>query len=210
MKKISIVTILFMSMAVRGHAMNMWDDPKPMCESLCPTCEGWCLKENGFDPRKLVFKRACIPHEVVPQMQTRKPEVQEKIKVSTKSDFAHYYVSPVPFKGLTQGLHGHNAVDFRCSYGTPVVAAAAGRICRTGWDGKSGKYIVMEHKNGTETMYAHLSEIYWGQGHEFRQGEVIGFSGQSGDATGPHLHFEIHGQGMRNPFAEWPIVLAAK
>jgi murein DD-endopeptidase len=124
--------------------------------------------------------------------------------ISKPVDYAGYYIPPVPFKGLTQGLHDHNAVDLRCSFGTPVVAAASGRICRTGYNALAGRYIVMEHDNGTETLYAHLSEIYWTKGHNIRQGEVIGFSGQSGNATGPHLHFAIWGHGVANPFKDWP------
>jgi murein DD-endopeptidase MepM/ murein hydrolase activator NlpD len=67
-----------------------------------------------------------------------------------------------------------------------------------GWNGGYGTYIVIKHENGTQTLYAHNSSNTVSVGDEVEQGDVIGYVGQTGKATGPHLHFEV--RGAKNPF----------
>ncbi len=114
--------------------------------------------------------------------------------------FDDYYTRPVD--GVrTQGLHGYNGVDFGANVGTTVLAAAAGDviIARSGgWNGGYGNYIVISHANGTQTLYGHLSRIIVEQGDRVYRGQTIGYSGNTGKSTGPHLHFEV--RGARNPF----------
>lgn len=112
-----------------------------------------------------------------------------------------YYIHPVPGARRTQGLHGYNAVDLAASYGTPVRASAAGKVIvsrGSGWNGGYGNYIVVDHPNGTQTLYSHLSSnIVW-SGSGVVQGQVIGYVGNTGRSTGSHLHFEV--RGAKNPF----------
>lgn len=102
----------------------------------------------------------------------------------------------------TQGLHGNNGVDFGARIGTSVYAALGGVVTLTrggdSWNGGYGNYIVIKHSNGTQTLYAHLSSIGVNQGQTVDKGQFIGKSGNSGQSTGPHLHFEV--RGARNPF----------
>jgi len=98
----------------------------------------------------------------------------------------------------------HNGVDFRASIGTPVFAAAAGTVKGTGdtdtaCRGASyGKWVLIEHTNGLSTLYGHLSLIKAIIGRSVAVGEVIGYSGQTGYSTGPHLHFTVAAtQGVR-------------
>lgn len=92
---------------------------------------------------------------------------------------------------------GHNGVDFRASFGTPVLSADRGIVeavgdTDIGCRGASyGKWILIRHPNNLSTLYAHLSGIVVSQGQEVGRGEHIGFSGSSGYATGPHLHFAL-------------------
>jgi len=92
---------------------------------------------------------------------------------------------------------GHNGVDFRASFGTPVFSAEKGTVQAVGdtdigCRGASyGKWILIRHNNGLSTLYAHLSGINVSAGQEVSRGERIGFSGSSGYATGPHLHFTV-------------------
>jgi murein DD-endopeptidase MepM/ murein hydrolase activator NlpD len=112
-----------------------------------------------------------------------------------------YYERPILGGVKTQGIHGHNAVDLASAYGTPIMAAADGEVIvskDSGWNGGYGSYIVIKHNNGTETLYAHLSETLVNVGDEVSQGQVIAHMGSSGDSTGPHVHFEI--RGAPNPF----------
>lgn len=114
---------------------------------------------------------------------------------------AGFFTNPVPGGILTQGVHGWNAVDIGAARGTPVYAAAAGTviISRTsGWNGGYGKYVVITHDNGTQTVYGHFSNVTVTAGQSVMAGQLIGSVGASGHATGPHLHFEV--RGAANPF----------
>jgi murein DD-endopeptidase MepM/ murein hydrolase activator NlpD len=95
-----------------------------------------------------------------------------------------------PLLGYTRE---HRGVDFAAELGTPVLAAADGEVEAVGWAGGYGRRIRLRHPGGLETLYAHLSA--WAPeaaaGRTVRQGQVIGWTGASGLATGPHLHFEV-------------------
>lgn len=92
----------------------------------------------------------------------------------------------------------HNGVDFRASVGTPVKSALTGTVAGTGnSDSISGcysygKWVLVKHGNGLSTLYAHLSQIDVSQGQSVGTGEVIGYSGNTGYSTGPHLHFGLY------------------
>jgi LysM repeat protein len=112
-----------------------------------------------------------------------------------------YYKHPVPGARKTQGLHGHNGVDFGAPIGTPVLASAEGTVIiarSSGWNGGYGLYVVVSHANGTQTLYSHLSQVNVTVGSRVERGETIGKIGNTGKSTGPHLHFEV--RGARNPF----------
>ncbi|MBV9349680.1 MAG: peptidoglycan DD-metalloendopeptidase family protein [Patescibacteria group bacterium] len=112
-----------------------------------------------------------------------------------------YFIRPINGGVKTQGLHGYNAVDLGTPVGTPVMAAAEGTVIvarGSGYNGGYGKYIAINHSNGTQTVYGHLSEVYVTVGQHIDQGSIIGLSGNTGRSTGPHLHFEV--RGAANPF----------
>jgi lipoprotein NlpD len=113
-----------------------------------------------------------------------------------------YYTSPLASFIQTQNIHGYNAVDLAAPKGTPIMAAAAGEVIiakQGGYNGGYGSYVVITHDNGSQTLYAHMSVVEATVGEEVVQGQVIGLVGATGDATGPHVHFEIR-DGIRNPF----------
>ncbi len=105
-----------------------------------------------------------------------------------------YYACPINAI-RTQGVHGHNGVDYAAPVGTSIIAAADGEvmISRTGWNGGYGTYIVIKHANGTQTLYAHMSQLNVNPGEKVVKGQVIGKMGNTGQSTGPHVHFEIRG-----------------
>jgi murein DD-endopeptidase MepM/ murein hydrolase activator NlpD len=116
---------------------------------------------------------------------------------------AGYYQAPLANYVKTQGLHGYNGVDLasRQGAGATVMAAAAGRVIiskSSGYNGGYGQYVVIEHTNGTQTLYGHLSKNLVSAGEPVEQGEPIGLEGSTGRSTGPHVHFEI--RGAANPF----------
>lgn len=113
-----------------------------------------------------------------------------------------YYSNPVPGTRVTQGLHGHNGIDFGAPRGTPIHAAADGVVIiakNGGWNGGYGNYIVVTHANGTQTLYSHMSNVIAYSGQPVSSGQVIGYVGSTGRSTGAHLHFEV--RGAANPFA---------
>lgn len=114
-----------------------------------------------------------------------------------------YYRAPLSTYRRTQGVHGYNAVDLAAPVGTPIMAAASGDVIvargNKGWNGGYGEYVVIQHDNGSQTLYAHASSIIVYSGDHVVQGQVIGYVGSTGKSTGAHLHFEIR-NGPRNPF----------
>jgi murein DD-endopeptidase MepM/ murein hydrolase activator NlpD len=92
----------------------------------------------------------------------------------------------------------HTGIDFAAPTGTPILAAGTGRVLEAGRNGGYGRWIKIEHDGGVATAYAHLSRIAAGirRSARVRQGQVIGFVGSSGLSTGPHLHFELHRNGL--------------
>jgi murein DD-endopeptidase MepM/ murein hydrolase activator NlpD len=89
----------------------------------------------------------------------------------------------------------HKGVDLEGagSVGAPIVAAAAGTVILTAWDDYGlGYHVIIDHGNGFQTIYAHLSDIWVGQGQYVSQGEAVGALGSTGYSTGPHLHFQIN------------------
>ncbi len=121
---------------------------------------------------------------------------------ATLVDDTGYFIRPVRGGVKTQGLHGHNAVDLGgLPIGSPIYAAADGNVIVAksgGWNGGYGSYVVIAHANGTQTLYAHMSQVIAKVGDKVSQGDVIGKLGNTGLVTGPHLHFEV--RGARNPF----------
>lgn len=113
-----------------------------------------------------------------------------------------YYLSPLARYSRSQGIHGYNGVDLAAPVGTPIFASAQGTVIiarSSGWNGGYGEYVVIQHPNGTQTLYAHMSNVIAYTGQFVVQGQVIGYVGSTGKSTGAHLHFEIRG-GIRNPF----------
>lgn len=116
-------------------------------------------------------------------------------------DTSGYFTRPISGGVRTQGIHGHNGVDLASAYGTPVMAAASGRVVVAssgGWGGGYGSYIVIQHNNGTQTLYGHLSKVSVTVGQIVTKGQTIGAMGSTGRSTGTHLHFEV--RGGKNPF----------
>jgi len=87
----------------------------------------------------------------------------------------------------------HTGVDWAAPIGTPIFAAGSGTIIKAGWDSGYGRRIEIQHANGYITTYNHMSGFARGatEGAHVRQGQAIGYLGQTGLATGPHLHYEI-------------------
>jgi murein DD-endopeptidase MepM/ murein hydrolase activator NlpD len=100
----------------------------------------------------------------------------------------------------------HRALDLARGVGTPIKAADNGYIVVAGWSNAGyGNYVVIDHGNGLQTLYAHLSRMFVRPGDIVTRGAVIGNMGNTGNSTGPHLHFEVIKRGVRvNPRSYLP------
>ena len=110
-----------------------------------------------------------------------------------------------PFGHRTDPFSGegafHKGVDISSPAGTPVMATADGIVTHTEIESGYGRLVVVDHGNGIQTYYAHLSRFYAHAGQEVRRGEIVGFVGSSGRVTAPHLHYEVRlGGGPVNPY----------
>ena len=113
--------------------------------------------------------------------------------------------SPVDFRRISSGfsltrrhpvlnkIRAHRGVDYAAATGTPIRAAGDGKIVHRANKGGYGRTVIIQHGSKYSTLYAHMSNYKRGHrvGSKVKQGEVIGFVGASGLATGPHLHYEI-------------------
>ena len=106
------------------------------------------------------------------------------------------------FHPILHHMRMHKGVDLAAAYGTPILAAASGRVVSAGWHGGYGRQVAIRHGGGLETTYSHMSSIAASPGTFVRQGQVIGYVGSSGLATGPHLHYEVYKDGrLVNPLS---------
>jgi murein DD-endopeptidase MepM/ murein hydrolase activator NlpD len=85
----------------------------------------------------------------------------------------------------------HTGIDIANRVGTKVLSAREGKVVFVGWRSRYGNIVIIEHSFGYRTVYAHLSSMEVGRGDHVRRGQVIGYIGNTGRSTGPHLHFEI-------------------
>jgi murein DD-endopeptidase MepM/ murein hydrolase activator NlpD len=134
--------------------------------------------------------------------QKTNPKTVAKNKGSSKNT-AGYFRRPINGGMRTQGIHGNNGIDLASFGGAhiPILAAADGTVLISktgGWNGGYGNYVVIKHSNGTQTLYAHMSENTVRAGSRVSKGQQIGKMGNTGRSTGVHLHFEI--RGGKNPF----------
>jgi LysM repeat protein len=123
-----------------------------------------------------------------------------------------YFINPVPTGHKTQGLHGpgHRGIDIGAPVGTEIYASAPGTVfaiktgCKVGQrrcGGGYGNMVIIQHPNGTRTLSAHMSKVATTTGSQVAQGQVIGYVGNTGKSTGPHIHFEVFN--AKNPGSDW-------
>jgi murein DD-endopeptidase MepM/ murein hydrolase activator NlpD len=93
--------------------------------------------------------------------------------------------------GVDRGDHAHGGVDFAANCGTPVHAAAAGRVSAANYSTSAGNLVHIEHGGGVQTKYFHLQRSVVVVGAQVSQGQLIGYVGSTGNSSGCHLHFEV-------------------
>jgi murein DD-endopeptidase MepM/ murein hydrolase activator NlpD len=164
--------------------------------------------------------------DIVAAEFTNRGKTFRAVRYIDKEGYASYYTpegnalqkaflsTPVDFARISSGfnlnrkhpvlnrIRAHKGVDYAARTGTPVKATGNGEIAFLGRKGGYGQVVIIKHGDHYETVYAHLSKYKNGlqEGSMVRQGEIIGFVGQTGLATGPHLHYEFRIDGVhQNP-----------
>ena len=135
-------------------------------------------------------------------------EQQQQQPVVTESGYAwptndtRLITSPFGNRPAPGGIYStnHGGVDIGANYGTNVLASKSGTVIISRWYGGYGYCVAIQHGYGNITLYGHMSRLLCSEGQQVSQGQVIGLVGSTGNSTGPHIHFEIHENGVRvNP-----------
>lgn len=150
------------------------------------------------------------------QLSTSTAEVQKEAEAREKSliilqDAASKYNSMLaktpsiwPLYGLITSPYGwrsnpfgaggsefHEGVDIAAPYGTAIRATADGKVEQAGWNGSYGISVTLYHRDGIETMYGHMCRLAVSAGQTVKKGQVIGYEGSTGRATGAHCHYQV-------------------
>jgi murein DD-endopeptidase MepM/ murein hydrolase activator NlpD len=153
------------------------------------------------------------PAKSDPSAKRLSPAGIKKARIAFKKPtgrIANIQTYVLPAKGEFTSGYGwrwgrmHRGIDIAGPVGTPVVAAASGKVITAGWDGTGfGNRIEIQHPDGTVTLYGHNSRIVTHVGAMVRQGQQIAEMGSTGHSTGPHLHFQLHPAGKEavNPMS---------
>jgi murein DD-endopeptidase MepM/ murein hydrolase activator NlpD len=173
------------------------------------------LRINGIaNPRRIpanleLFVPDAVP---LPEAQRKRLAVRRRIRAAAypKSPFG----KPLAIGGrlvvsdgygrrrnpITGQAQLHAGADFVAPWGTPILAARDGVVTWSAWKGGYGKLVILRHEDGYETYYAHATELLVREGERVQAGQPVARVGTTGDATAPHLHFEVHRHGVpRDP-----------
>ena len=108
-----------------------------------------------------------------------------------------YISSPYGWRKLNGRDDNHRAVDIACAQGTSIFASDSGKVLRAEWHWSYGYYVLIDHGGGLSTLYAHCTSLAVSAGQTVNKGQVVGYVGQTGNAYGYHLHFEVRVNGER-------------
>jgi murein DD-endopeptidase MepM/ murein hydrolase activator NlpD len=134
--------------------------------------------------QSLFIPGARLPEQTV--MQALGPRVAWPARGPISSPFGY---RPDPFTGVRRF---HAGIDIAVDADTPIKAAMDGTVADVGYNGDFGNYVILNHANGFQTLYGHMTKASVPEGMKVAQGDVIGLSGNTGYSTGPHLHFGLY------------------
>ncbi|MEY4747359.1 MAG: hypothetical protein RLZZ416_408 [Candidatus Parcubacteria bacterium] len=148
--------------------------------------------EAALSDLKAKFNVAINPSDITPAGKGILQWPLEQVRITQ-----YFGNTPFAMSGAYNGK-GHNGIDLAATIGTPILAALSGTVIGTGNTDQVrgcysfGKWVMVKHSNGLSTMYAHLSQIAVSEGQSVSTGQILGYSGETGYATGPHLHFGVY------------------
>jgi murein DD-endopeptidase MepM/ murein hydrolase activator NlpD len=208
-----IVTLLVVGVAALGYVIATWPSAVP---NISPLAQQPPLYWQGG-------QRVPVPRTGAIDDDGLDAQVGAEPAVPTLSDplithdwFSLPFAWPVP-GWISTPFHEagpywvggfHQGIDIACGYGTPVRAAAAGVVvaaANDGWNRGYGDYVQIDHGYDVTTIYGHMEKVVVEAGERVQRGQLIGFAGATGAATGPHVHFEMHVDGyLQDPMQYLP------
>ena len=150
------------------------------------------MEDNNLeDPSKLKIDQKLVLRGAKPEFSYQ-DRLDQKFMYPINTRITSYY-------GPRWGRI-HEGLDFAAPMGSPIRAVSSGRVVYSGWATGYGYVVILEHQKGLRTLYAHNSKLLVSVGESVGKGEVISRSGNTGNSTGPHLHFEVQVNGRpENP-----------
>lgn len=189
--------------AVRKHTIEAGETLWELSRHYGVALDALISANRGVDPGDLQIGQVLtIPSGSTAGPATREPEA---------ASLAHAFIWPAlaPISSLYGPRWGgfHTGLDLAVAAGTEVHAAREGKVELADWLGGYGLTVILDHPDGTKSLYAHNSKLLVSAGDTVRQGQVLALSGNTGHSTGPHLHFElIVGNRPRDPLQYLPDV----
>jgi murein DD-endopeptidase MepM/ murein hydrolase activator NlpD len=163
------------------------------CDSVCVGCgtilaAGYSGQVGSFVGYRFTDPESTTDYYNADGQNLRKTFQKSPLRFSRVTSFFGRRYHPI-----LRIVREHQGIDYGAPTGTPVEAVSDGRVVSAGWSGGYGRLVVLGHAEGYETRYGHLSGFGKGirSGAPVRQGQVVGYVGMTGLATGPHLHFEV-------------------
>lgn len=179
-----MTTIIFSQLAMEIYAYNF-------------------VANKNINQKSIINLEKYINYKKITEEAAKDTNVKEKQESKAATPVISF-VMPVE-GGVTTSVYGdrisrtsmHLGHDWAVNTGTKVVASADGYVEKAYYSDSYGYNVLVNHGNGMETRYAHLSKLEVVSGQFVRQKQVIGLSGSTGDSTGPHLHFEVIKKGKK-------------
>jgi murein DD-endopeptidase MepM/ murein hydrolase activator NlpD len=151
--------------------------------------DGYGYKEDG----KSYSYRVKEQKKVTYTRKVKEKRTQFRMPVRNPRITSHF--NPRRWHPILKRYRPHNGTDFGGRRGVPLLAIGTGRVSFSGWKGGYGKVVQVKHKNGFESLYAHMSKRRVKRGQKVKRGEILGYMGNTGRSTGTHLHLGLKYRG---------------
>ena len=180
------------------HKVQKGDTFASIAKEYDVEVEDITIYNDIVDTQLVVGDKLIIPNGVKKEVVAKKSSSSRSSSsssVSVSSSRSGNFIRPTTGTvtsqfGPRKGTY-HSGIDYGAPTGTPIVAAASGTVLKTSCGSGYGKCLVIQHSDGTQSLYAHASKLYVSAGTKVQQGQKIAAVGSTGRSSGPHLHFEI-------------------
>ncbi len=180
---------------IRPHLSTFWDDPEAVYGLFLNATKAGLAAEllEGY----LILDEVAVSEDEV-----LVPVMNPPVLWEPTDGFAWPALGPITsrfgmrYSPIDGQLRLHSGIDMAVSSGTSIRASKSGQVVEASYNQVYDHFVTLQHASGYRTLYAHNSALAVSVGETVDQGEVIAYAGTSGNSTGPHLHFEIHYQGM--------------